>query len=112
LSGHQPERQLDQASDQQRNRDQQADLRIAQAEIGPDQRERRALRAVGELIDKLDDQRDDKGGSANEANAKEATTTGAAGTTNLARTAQQPPDTITKPSDRSTSHVPHSNRLP
>ncbi|HKR70854.1 MAG TPA: hypothetical protein VJT16_18600, partial [Streptosporangiaceae bacterium] len=58
LSGDQTERQLDQAADQHRNRDKQADLRVAQTEIRPDQRQRGALGPVGKLVNELNRQRD------------------------------------------------------
>ena len=72
LPGHQPERQFDEASDQQRNRDQQSDLAITQAKICPDQRKRGALRPVGQFVDELNRERNGNSCDANRAGAEAA----------------------------------------
>ena len=107
LPGDQAKRQLDQASDQHGNRDQQADLGVAQPEIGADQRERGALRPVGQLIDELDRQRNRNGCDAQEPamSAIAAVRT----TTKRAQAAQKPTRAGCGVSDRSTSHVPIVN---
>ena len=54
VPGRYPEGQFQQASEQQRNRREQADLAIAQRQVMPDERERRSLGAVDQLVDELD----------------------------------------------------------
>jgi len=109
LAGNKPERQLDQASDEHRNRDQQPDLRVAQPEIGADQRQRGALGTVCELVDELDRQRNGDGCEAQESAMSEAANT------KRTQAAEQPARAGFGVSDRSTSHdliVTAGNREP
>jgi hypothetical protein len=57
MPGQHPDRELEQAAEQQRNRGEQADLPVAQRQVVPDERQRGALGAVDELIGELDGQR-------------------------------------------------------
>jgi hypothetical protein len=64
VPGDQAEWQLKEAANQERESDQQADLGVAQPQIRADQRKRGAFRAVGQLVDELDRERNTEGGCA------------------------------------------------
>jgi hypothetical protein len=102
LAGDQTERQFDKASDQHGNRDQQPDLRVAQPEIGADQRQRGTLGTVGQLIDELDRQRNGNGCDAQE--SAMSATAAVAAITKRAQPANKPARAGCGISDRSTSH--------
>jgi hypothetical protein len=91
VAGDQPERQLNQAADEQRDGNQQPDLGVAQAEIGTDKRKGGAFGAVSQLVNELDCERDSNGGG-----AKIATVAAAA--------AVSAPTEPTRAGYRSTSH--------
>jgi len=56
--GDQAERQFEEAARSQRDGDQQPDLRVAQVQVGANQRERGTFRPVDEFVSELDGQRD------------------------------------------------------
>ena len=80
LAGQDAERQLEEAADQQRHRGQQPDLRVAQPQVAPDQRERGSLGPVNQLVGELDRERDGENGkrrpsASSETHADHATAT-------------------------------------
>jgi hypothetical protein len=62
VTGQDTERQLKEAADQQRHRGQQPDLRVAQPQVVPDQRERGSLGPVNQFVGELDRERDGENG--------------------------------------------------
>jgi len=58
LTGDQAERQLNEAASDQGDGDEQADLGVAEMQIGADQRKRCALGPIDELVNELDGQCD------------------------------------------------------
>jgi hypothetical protein len=96
VTGDQPERQFDQAADQQRDGNQQPDLGVAQAEVGADEREGGALRPVSQLVDELYCEGDANGGG-----AKIATVPGVAAVS----AATEPAQAGSASGNRSTSHA-------
>ena len=60
--GQDPQRQLKNPAHQQRQRGKQPDLPVAQPQVMPDERQRRALDAVGKLVGHLDREPDGQRG--------------------------------------------------
>src|SRR5437660_168326 len=62
LAGQHAHGQLEEAADQQRDRGQQPDLLVAQPQVAPDERERRSLGPVNQLVGERDRERDGENG--------------------------------------------------
>ena len=63
LAGHDAQRKLERSAGQQRHRGEQPDLRVAQAQVVTDQRQRGALGPVNQLVGQFDRERDRQGGN-------------------------------------------------
>ena len=70
LPGQHAHGQLKKAADQQRDRSQQADLPVAQPQVVPDERKRRPLGPVNQLVGERDRERDGENGKRQAFNVK------------------------------------------
>jgi hypothetical protein len=103
MLGDQAERQLNEAASDQRDGDEQADLGVAEVQIGADQRKRRALCPIDELVNELDSQCDSerRGCITASAAASAAGDGGDRSTSHVAMlTARRPPVTPTRRAGR------------
>ncbi len=72
LAGQDAQRKLERSAGQQRHRGEQPDLRVAQAQVVTDQRQRGALGPVNQLVGQFDRERDRQGGKSRLSASSEA----------------------------------------